>query len=74
DPFIMIFHISKCLQVVQQEKSPQVLKATLSDEEEDEDCSLADNCEDELRKTYDEDLTERISLDSFRSCLSQSSS
>ncbi|XP_068800764.1 leucine-rich repeat-containing protein 56 isoform X2 [Struthio camelus] len=64
----------RCLQVVQQEKSPQVLKATLSDEEEDEDCSLADNCEDELRKTYDEDLTERISLDSFRSCLSQSSS
>ncbi|XP_064369281.1 leucine-rich repeat-containing protein 56 isoform X6 [Dromaius novaehollandiae] len=64
----------RCLQMVQQEKSPQVLKVTLSDEEEDEDCSLTDNCEDELRETYDEDLTERISLDSFHSCLSQSSS
>uniref|UniRef100_A0A8B9S6N2 Leucine rich repeat containing 56 n=2 Tax=Apteryx owenii TaxID=8824 RepID=A0A8B9S6N2_APTOW len=64
----------RCLQMVQQEKSPQVLKVTLSDEEEDEDCGLTDNCEDESRETYDEDLTETISLDSFHSCLSQSSS
>ncbi|XP_010214271.1 PREDICTED: leucine-rich repeat-containing protein 56, partial [Tinamus guttatus] len=63
------------LQMVQQEKAPQVLKVTLSDEEEDEeDCSLADNCEDILRAPYNEDLTERISLDSFHSSLSHSSS
>ncbi|XP_025890592.1 leucine-rich repeat-containing protein 56 [Nothoprocta perdicaria] len=62
------------LQMVQQEKAPQVLKVTLSDEDEDEDCSLPDNCEDILREPYDEDLTERISLDSFHSSLSHSSS
>uniref|UniRef100_A0A663ES54 Leucine rich repeat containing 56 n=1 Tax=Aquila chrysaetos chrysaetos TaxID=223781 RepID=A0A663ES54_AQUCH len=64
-----------CLQTGQQEKAIQALKVTLSGEEEGEDCSLTDSCEDELRETGDEDLTERISLDfSCHSCLSQSSS
>ncbi|KAM6204858.1 leucine-rich repeat-containing protein 56 [Sarcoramphus papa] len=64
-----------CLQTGQQEKATQALKVTLSDEEEGKDCSLTDSCEDELRETSDEHLTERISLDSScHSCLSQSSS
>ncbi|XP_075018857.1 leucine-rich repeat-containing protein 56 isoform X3 [Calonectris borealis] len=64
-----------CLQTHQQEKAAQALKVTLSDEEEGEDCSLTDSCEDELRETCDEDLIERISLDSScHSSLSQSSS
>ncbi|KAM8807867.1 leucine-rich repeat-containing protein 56 [Eudromia elegans] len=62
------------LQMIQPEKAPQIPKVTLSDEEEDEDCSLADSCEDMLRAPYKEDLTERISLDSFHSSLSHSSS
>lgn len=67
--------LSRCLQTGQQEKAIQALKVTLSGEEEGEDCSLTDSCEDELRKTCDEDLIERISLDfSCHSCLSQSSS
>ncbi|XP_009274299.1 PREDICTED: leucine-rich repeat-containing protein 56 [Aptenodytes forsteri] len=65
----------RCLQTAQQEKVSQALKVTLSDEEEGEDCNLTDSCEDELRETCDEDLIERISLDSScHSCLSQSSS
>ncbi|KAM9278142.1 leucine-rich repeat-containing protein 56 [Morus bassanus] len=65
----------RCLQTDQQEKAAQALKVTLSDEEEGEDCSLADSREDELRETCDEDLIERISLDSScHSCFSQSSS
>ncbi|KFW05159.1 hypothetical protein N327_06600, partial [Fulmarus glacialis] len=65
----------RCLQTNQQEKATQVLKVTLSDEEEGEDCSLTDGCEDELRETCDEDLIERISLDSScHPCLSPSSS
>ncbi|XP_059681842.1 leucine-rich repeat-containing protein 56 [Gavia stellata] len=65
----------RCLQTEQQGKAAQALKMTLSDEEEGEDCSLTDSCEDELRETCDEDLIERISLDSScHSCLSQSSS
>ncbi|XP_065260603.1 leucine-rich repeat-containing protein 56 [Emys orbicularis] len=67
-------HHNQCLQIIQMEKAPQVLKIH-SDEEEDEECSLSDSCEDELRDTYDEDLTERISPDSScQSRLSQSSS
>ncbi|XP_010281594.1 PREDICTED: leucine-rich repeat-containing protein 56 [Phaethon lepturus] len=65
----------RCRQTGQQEKATQALKVTLSDEEEGEDCSLADSCEDELRETCDECLIKRISLDSScHSCLSQSSS
>ncbi|KAH1170962.1 hypothetical protein KIL84_006580, partial [Mauremys mutica] len=65
---------NQCLQIIQMEKAPQVLKIH-SDEEEDEECSLSDSCEDELRETYDEDLIERISPDSScQSRLSQSSS
>ncbi|XP_064308486.1 leucine-rich repeat-containing protein 56 [Phalacrocorax carbo] len=54
----------RCLQTDQQEKAAQALKVTLSDGEKGEDCSLTDSHEDELRETYDEDLIERISLDS----------
>ncbi|XP_035751255.1 leucine-rich repeat-containing protein 56, partial [Egretta garzetta] len=65
----------RCLQTNQQEKASHALKVTLSDEEEGEACSLTDSYEDELRETCDEDLIERISLDSScHSCLSQSSS
>ncbi|CAM9489669.1 unnamed protein product [Bubo scandiacus] len=65
----------RCLQTGQQEKAAQALKVPVSDEEEGEDCSLTDSCEDALRKTCDEHLIERISLDSScHSCLSQSSS
>ncbi|XP_009946017.1 PREDICTED: leucine-rich repeat-containing protein 56 [Leptosomus discolor] len=39
------------LQTGQEEEVTQALKVTLSDDEEDEDCSLADSCEDELRET-----------------------
>ncbi|KFQ45590.1 hypothetical protein N333_08652, partial [Nestor notabilis] len=62
------------LQRGQQEKVTQPLKITLSDEEEGEDCSLADSCEGALSETSDKDLIGRISLDSScHSCLSQSS-
>ncbi|XP_051477028.1 leucine-rich repeat-containing protein 56 [Apus apus] len=65
----------KCLQIDQQEKAAQALKITPSDGKEGEKSSLPDSCEDELREACDEDLTERISLDSScHSCLSQSSS
>ncbi|TFK00423.1 peregrin [Platysternon megacephalum] len=65
---------NQCLQIIQMEKAPQVLKIH-SDEEEVEECSLSDSCEDELRETYDEDPIERISLySSCQSRLSQSSS
>ncbi|XP_065492281.1 leucine-rich repeat-containing protein 56 isoform X2 [Caloenas nicobarica] len=65
----------RCLQTDQQEKATQALKVTLSDEKEGEDCRLTDSCEDELRETSDEDLIERISVDSScHSCLSKSSS
>ncbi|XP_009694477.1 PREDICTED: leucine-rich repeat-containing protein 56, partial [Cariama cristata] len=65
----------RCLQTDQQEKATQALKVTLSREEEGEGCSLTGSCEDELKKTCDENLIERISLDSScHSCLSQSSS
>ncbi|KAM6393714.1 leucine-rich repeat-containing protein 56 isoform 3-T3 [Pluvialis apricaria] len=65
----------RCLQTGQREKATQALKLTLSDEEESEDCSLTDNFEDELKETCDEDLIERISLNSScHSSLSQSSS
>ncbi|XP_075282568.1 leucine-rich repeat-containing protein 56 isoform X2 [Opisthocomus hoazin] len=65
----------RCLQTGQQEEAAQALKVTLRDEGEGEDCSLTGSCEDELRETCDEDLIERISLDSScPSCLSQSSS
>ncbi|KFZ61729.1 hypothetical protein N338_13484, partial [Podiceps cristatus] len=65
----------RCLQTGQQERAARALKVTLSDEEEGEECSLTDSCEDEPRETCDEDLTERISLDSScHSSLSQSSS
>ncbi|KFQ71867.1 hypothetical protein N335_02987, partial [Phaethon lepturus] len=71
----MILMLTRCRQTGQQEKATQALKVTLSDEEEGEDCSLADSCEDELRETCDECLIKRISLDSScHSCLSQSSS
>ncbi|XP_054684695.1 leucine-rich repeat-containing protein 56 isoform X1 [Grus americana] len=65
----------RCLQTDQQEEATQALKLTLSHEEEGEDCSLTDSCEDELRESCDEDLIERLSLDSScQSCLSQYSS
>uniref|UniRef100_A0A8C4V0L5 Leucine rich repeat containing 56 n=1 Tax=Falco tinnunculus TaxID=100819 RepID=A0A8C4V0L5_FALTI len=65
----------RCLQTGQQEEATQALKAALGDEEEGDDCSLPDSCGDELRETCDEDLIERISLDSScHSSLSQSSS
>lgn len=52
-----------------------MLKIHSDEEEEDEECSLSDSCEDELRETYEEDLIERISPDSFcQSRVSQSSS
>lgn len=67
--------LSRCLQTGQREKAAQALKVTLSNEKEGEDCSLTDNFEDELKETCDEDLIERISLDSScHSFLSQSSS
>ncbi|CAM4584317.1 unnamed protein product [Caretta caretta] len=66
---------NQCLQIIQMEKAPQVLKIHSDEEEEDEECSLSDSCEDELTETYDEDLIERISPDSScQSCLSQASS
>ncbi|XP_067396599.1 leucine-rich repeat-containing protein 56 isoform X2 [Emydura macquarii macquarii] len=67
---------NQCLKIIQMEKAPQVLKIhSDDDEEEDEECSLGDSCEDELRETYEEDLIERISPDSFcQSRVSQSSS
>ncbi|KAJ7398473.1 leucine-rich repeat-containing protein 56 [Pitangus sulphuratus] len=65
----------RCLQTGQQEQASQASKVILSHEEEGEDCSLTDSSEDELRKAYDEDLAERISLDSScHSSLSKSSS
>ncbi|XP_027559234.1 leucine-rich repeat-containing protein 56 isoform X2 [Neopelma chrysocephalum] len=65
----------RCLQTGQQEQASQASKVILSHEEEGEDCSLTDSSEDELRKAYDEDLVERISLDSScHSSLSKSSS
>uniref|UniRef100_A0A8C8S1Q2 Leucine rich repeat containing 56 n=1 Tax=Pelusios castaneus TaxID=367368 RepID=A0A8C8S1Q2_9SAUR len=63
------------LKFIQMERAPQVLKIHSDEEEEDEECSLSDSCEDELRETYDEDLIERISPDSScQSRVSQSSS
>ncbi|XP_027753996.1 leucine-rich repeat-containing protein 56 isoform X2 [Empidonax traillii] len=65
----------RCLQTGQQEQASQASKVILSHEEEGEDCSLTDSAEDELRKAYDKDLAERISLDSScHSSLSKSSS
>ncbi|XP_026706442.1 leucine-rich repeat-containing protein 56 isoform X2 [Athene cunicularia] len=65
----------RCLQTGQQEKASRALKITGGDKEEGEVCSLTDSCEEALRKTSDEHLIERISLDSScHSCLSQSSS
>ncbi|KAM6274437.1 leucine-rich repeat-containing protein 56 [Porphyrio hochstetteri] len=63
------------LQTDQQEEAAQAPKLTLSNEEEGGDCSLTDSHEDDLRETCDEDLIERLSLDSScQSSLSQSSS
>ncbi|XP_053139498.1 leucine-rich repeat-containing protein 56 isoform X2 [Hemicordylus capensis] len=59
------------LQDLQKEKSAQVLKITHSDDEE-EDCSLSDSCDEELKEITEEDITEKISSDS--SFLSQPSS
>ncbi|XP_064513747.1 leucine-rich repeat-containing protein 56 isoform X3 [Pseudopipra pipra] len=65
----------RCLQTGQQEQASQASKVILNHEEEGENCSLTDSSEDELRKAYDEDLVERISLDSScHSSLSKSSS
>ncbi|XP_029819192.1 leucine-rich repeat-containing protein 56 isoform X2 [Manacus vitellinus] len=65
----------RCLQTGQQEQASQASKVILNHEEEGENCSLTDSSEDEFRKAYDEDLVERISLDSScHSSLSKSSS
>ncbi|XP_032547498.1 leucine-rich repeat-containing protein 56 isoform X2 [Chiroxiphia lanceolata] len=65
----------RCLQTGQQEQASEASKVILNHEEEGENCSLTDSSEDELRKAYDEDLIERISLDSScHSSLSKSSS
>ncbi|XP_027498123.1 leucine-rich repeat-containing protein 56 isoform X3 [Corapipo altera] len=65
----------RCLQTGQQEQANQASKVILNHEEEGENFSLTDSSEDELRKAYDEDLVERISLDSScHSSLSRSSS
>lgn len=57
-----------CLQTGQQEQTSQALKVN-----EDEDWSLTDSSEDELREACDENLIERISLDPFSHSLSGSS-
>ncbi|XP_075784384.1 leucine-rich repeat-containing protein 56 isoform X2 [Pelodiscus sinensis] len=66
---------NQCLKIIQMEE-PQVLKIHSDEEEaEEEECSLSDGCEDELRETFDEDLIESVSPDSScQSRLSQSSS
>ncbi|XP_066853323.1 leucine-rich repeat-containing protein 56 isoform X2 [Anser cygnoides] len=60
----------RCLQTGQQDKADRAVKITVSDEEEDEACSLADSSEEELREASDEDLVDS----SCHSCVSQSSS
>lgn len=62
--------LSRCLQTGQQDKADRAVKITVSDEEEDEACSLADSSEEELREASDEDLVDS----SCHSCVSQSSS
>ncbi|XP_054246697.1 leucine-rich repeat-containing protein 56 [Indicator indicator] len=54
----------RCLQTAQHTKATLGTKVTPSDEEKSGDCKLTDSCEDELRESRDEDLVERISLDS----------
>lgn len=51
--------LSRCLQTGQQEQASQALKVNKG-----EDWSLADSLGNELREACDEDLIERISLDS----------
>ncbi|XP_071414816.1 leucine-rich repeat-containing protein 56 [Pithys albifrons albifrons] len=64
-----------CLQTGQQEQVSQAMEVILSHEEEGEDCDLTHSSEGELRKACDDDLIERISLDSScHTSLSHSSS
>nr|XP_032604611.2 leucine-rich repeat-containing protein 56 isoform X3 [Taeniopygia guttata] len=58
DPGVWMEQHEGCLQTGQQEQSSQALKVN-----KDEDRSLTDSLENELREACDEDLIERISLD-----------
>nr|XP_056707685.1 leucine-rich repeat-containing protein 56 [Euleptes europaea] len=65
---------ARCPRTVPREKALQVLKITHSDEEEEE-WSLSDSCDEDLKEMNNEDLNEKMSPDSsYQSGVSQSSS